>query len=274
MGNPLKKKRIGIIGCGNMGEALVSGLLASRAITKQNLCGCEPRRERRNHLRKKYGLRFEKGAAATAAKSDIVVLAVKPQDIDTVLAEIAGSLRQGKLVVSIAAGITTGHIEGSCRAGIPVVRVMPNSPALVRKGVSGLCRGKYATRQHEKTVLEIFRVLGEVVFIREKLLNAVTAVSGGGPAYFYYLIESLVKAGKRCGLTRVDARKLVFLTAAGSIALLVESGKEPEMLRKAVTSKGGTTEAAFRVLEKRGFARMVEEAIVQAERRARELSRD
>ncbi len=270
----LADKKIGVIGLGNMGGAIVNGLLSSGAVKKANIIGFDSDAAKRAAAVKKYGISATtRSILEVAAHCDIVIFAVKPQNIDEVLAEIS-FYGKNRLYISIAAGITTRRIEKAL-ARIPkprVIRVMPNTPALVGEGISAICKGRYAAAKDLKVANEIFSSVGEVVNLNEKHFDVVTAVSGSGPAYFFYFKEALIETAVSLGMDRVTAKRLVSKTALGSARLLIGSGQEPGVLRQRVTSKGGTTEQAIKVFDRSGMKRIVGKAVAAAVRRSKELS--
>lgn len=265
-------KTIGVIGCGNMGAALLSGLIRRRTVAASRVMVADADAEKLRSISRSLRIKTT-DCNCEAAGQSVVLLAVKPQQMEPVLNEIRSSLTHKPLVISIAAGISTAWIEKQAGGKIPVIRVMPNTPALVGKGISAIARGRYASAAHEKLALEIFRSVGETVVVSEKAINAVTAVSGSGPAYFFFLMEQMMVAGKRLGLKPEVARALVLATAEGAAQLALQSSDEPSVLRQRVTSKGGTTEAALKVFEKKKAGQAVQQAIFAATRRARQLGK-
>lgn len=252
-----------------MGGAILGGLISSGAVKRDAAVGFDNDPAKCAVARKKYAIAIS--GVEALAHCDIVILAVKPQNMEGVLEEI--SLYGGdRLYISIAAGITTARIEKTLGARPRVIRVMPNTPALVGEGISALCKGRYASAKDLKAADEIFSGVGETVNISEKYFDLVTAVSGSGPAYFFYLKEALIGAALRLGMDRATARKLVSKTALGAARLLMESGSDPEDLRRRVTSKGGTTEQAIKVFERSGMKKIVEKAVMAAAKRSRQLS--
>ena len=266
-------ERIGFVGGGNMAEALIKGLIASGVYGGSDIVVSDVRAERLSYLKEEYGVRTTDENAVTA-KARIVVLAVKPQNMGEALSSIKGALGRESLIISIAAGVKVERITEAL-GDAAVVRVMPNTPALVGEGASGLYANKKA-RGMVGEALEIFLAVGKAVMVeKEELIDAVTAVSGSGPAYYFLLMEEMIKAGVELGLSEEDAAELVLQTAKGAAALALEAGKEgegPAELRGKVTSPGGTTEAAMEVLSKRKFGAMIAEAIKRAEERSKELS--
>ena len=261
-------QKIGIIGAGNMAEALIKGL---RACGIKNVLISDVISARLALLRKKYSAKPVSSNMELARKCRIIILAVKPYDIDGVLRGIKACLTYRHLVISIAAGIRTGRIE-KIIGKIPVVRVMPNTPALIRKGISGACCGRFATRKDQDAAIKILSSVGKVVNVDEKFMDVVTAVSGSGPAYFFFLEEALIDSAKKYGMSEATARKLVVDTAFGASSLALETGEHPRGLRQKVTSRGGTTEAAFKVFDQAGLKNIIEKAVDAAIKRARALS--
>ncbi|MGN6782620.1 MAG: pyrroline-5-carboxylate reductase [Marmoricola sp.] len=238
---------VAIIGAGVMGETLLSGLLRAGTPAEQLLV-CEKRAERGIELSDRYGVRVLADAAAVAG-ADTVVLVVKPQDMSDVLAEVGPHLAKGQLLVSLAAGTTTAFIEQHLPEGIAVVRVMPNTPALVDEGMAAISAGTHCDEHHLLRAEELLRATGRVVRVPEKQQDAVTAISGSGPAYLFFVVEAMIEAGVHLGLPRTTATELVVQTVVGSAKLLRETGEHPTVLRERVTSPGGTTAAAIRALE-------------------------
>ncbi len=258
--------KISFIGCGNMGEAILAG------IHKDHTCyACEPRADRQATLKKKYRVTF--GMVADVVKvADVVILAVKPQDLADVLAEMRTLPIQKKLVISIAAGVTTGSLEKKL-GGARVVRVMPNLPAMTGEGMSGLCRGKKATSKDVALAQGFFDAIGRTVIVSEKMMDAVTAVSGSGPAYVFLFVECWMNAARKLGFSEKEASALVYQTLAGSVHMLAKSADPAATLRQRVTSKGGTTQAATDVFLKKNISGMFDAALKAARDRARDLSK-
>lgn len=263
--------KVAIIGGGKMGEALIGGLVHA-GWNPTDLTVCEVHPERRKTLSDRYGVVGAGGVAEAVADTMRVVLAVKPQDFDAVLAELGGALEPGALVISIAAGIPTRFIESRVPAGVAVVRAMPNTPALLREGITAIAPGSHATAEHVAAAAEILREVGGVVHLAEKHLDAVTGVSGTGPAYVFFLAESLIEAAVGVGLPRDTAIELTIQTILGSARMLRETGKHPVELREEVTSPGGTTVAAMRVLEREGVRSAFLDAVRAATERSHELA--
>ena len=266
---PDKQEALAILGGGKIGEALLSGLLRGNR-TASDIVVAEKHSERREFLAKTYGVRVTDPVAAVTSAQTLVV-AVKPQDIDALLREIAGAVGQQHLVVSVAAGVTTARIEAQLADGVPVVRCMPNTPALVDQAMTAISAGSHASDEHMAVADSLLACVGRVVQVPESQLDAVTALSGSGPAYFFYLVEAMIDAGILLGLPRTLAAELIVQTAIGSAVMLRDSGEHPVQLREAVTSPGGTTIAAIRELEIHGVRAALLAAIEAAAARSREL---
>lgn len=265
--------RIAVIGGGRIGEALIAGLLESGRASK-DLVVVEPVPARAELLADRFGIRAT-GVVADAAKSaDLIVIAVKPHDVDGVLTEL-GKAELGddrdQVLLSLAAGIPTLRFEAKLPAGFPVVRAMPNTPMLVGQGISAIAPGRYARKEQLALVTEVLQSVGKVVTVAESQLDAVTAVSGSGPAYFFLVVEAMIDAAVGLGLGRDVAAQLVAQTMLGSAALLEESGQSAAELRAGVTSPAGTTAAAVRELERAGVRSAFYEALNAAKRRSVEL---
>ncbi len=238
---------VAILGAGVMGEALLSGLIRAGR-RAEGILVTERRPERGKELVDRYGVSYVSNAEA-AQRAETLAIVVKPQDMGSLLDEIAPHVRVGQLVVSLAAGITTGFIESRLPAGVAVVRVMPNTPALVDEGMAGISPGANCDEGHLHQAEKLLEATGRVVRVPEKQLDAVTAISGTGPAYVFYVVEAMIEAAVHLGLPRSTATELVVQTLVGSAKLLRETGEHPTVLREGVTSPGGTTAAAIRRLE-------------------------
>lgn len=264
-------KRIGIIGCGNMGQALLSGL--SKVLEKSvSLMVSEIDAARRDEIQEKYRIIVEIDNNNLVKFSDVIILAIKPKDFEQVLRhEVCCGASKNKLLISVAAGITTAYIEKIVGKDVPVIRAMPNMAAVIGESVSAICAGCSASAEHVKLAREIFSTIGDVVEVKEDLMDAVTAVSGSGPAYFFYLVEALIEAACVLGLDEDNAKSMVIKTALGSAKLLETMKETPAELRRRVTSKGGTTEAAIQVFEAKKIGQIVKKALKEACRRSKKL---
>jgi pyrroline-5-carboxylate reductase len=264
--------RVAILGGGKMGGALLAGLLDA-GYEPADLVVAEPEAARRHELEVAHpGVRIVPSPAWAVADVDVVVVAVKPGDVPAALESAGTALGAATLVVSIAAGVTIAELE-ACAPGRPVVRAMPNTPAVVRAGASALAAGSRATDAHLETAEALLSAVGSVERVPESLLDAVTGLSGSGPAYVFLVVEALVEAGVLNGLPRPVATRLVAQTLLGSARLLTESGDTPEALRAAVTSPGGTTAAGLAALEAAGVRAAFLDAVTAATERSRELGR-
>jgi pyrroline-5-carboxylate reductase len=261
---------IAILGAGKMGEALLSGVL--RAGRRPAELMVTARREERGVLlRERYGVEVATNAEA-AKRAETLILAVKPQDMAVLLQDVAPHMPAGRLVISIAAGIPTSFVESRLPQGVPVVRVMSNTPVHVDQAMSVISAGSHADEEHLKRAEELLAPVGKVLRIPESLQDAATALSGSGPAYFYYLVEAMVDAGILLGMPRAAALEMVIQSAVGAAVMLRDSGEHPVLLREAVTSPAGTTINAIRELERHGVRAAVIEAIESARDRGRELA--
>jgi pyrroline-5-carboxylate reductase len=260
---------IAVLGAGKMGEALISGMLRA-GVSPGGVVAAVRRSERGSQLRDGYGIEVT-GAAAAASRASTVVITVKPQDMATLLDEIGSAVTAGQLVISVAAGITTSFIESRLAAGVPVIRVMSNTPVLVDEAMSVISAGSHVTEQHLRQAEELLQPVGKVLRIPESQQDAATALSGSGPAYVYFLVEAMVDAGILLGMPRSTALEMVKQAVYGAATMLRDSGEHPVILREAVTSPGGTTINAIRELERHGVRAAFLAAIESARDRGREL---
>lgn len=260
-----------MIGAGTMGQALLNGLLA-QGMPRRSLGAADAQAKMRETVRARFGVWTTSDNAALTVRSDVIILAVKPQQCPELVRQLAGSLSRRHLVISIAAGVTLRWLDTRL-PGVPLVRVMPNLPATVGCGFAGIAAGQGTTRRHRDVALAIFSSVGTVVELPERQLNALTAVSGSGPAYVFFLVEALERAARTLGLPAPVASAAVRRTLEGSARLLAAADVPPAELIRRVASKRGTTEAALKVLERRRVAAHLVEAIRAAARRAQELSR-
>ncbi|MCJ7615272.1 MAG: pyrroline-5-carboxylate reductase [Desulfobacterales bacterium] len=278
-------KKIGFIGSGNMGEAFVSALIQTGIFSSSMIYASDISEKRLDILNRTYGISVIKDNFKLFSECEIVILAVKPQHIYQVLSQISEhedyQIPNRKIVISIAAGIPLRKIEdllyntldNESRERLPIIRVMPNTPALVLAGMSGMSPNKYAKAEDVETIKIILRAIGKVIEFKEQDLDAVTALSGSGPAYVFYIAEAMIDGGIKVGLEPDKAAVLTFTTIQGALKLMEESNESPEILRQKVTSPGGTTEAAFKILDKNRVKQNIIEAIEAAKRRSKELSR-
>jgi len=268
----MNERRIAIVGCGKIGESLLAGLLSSGWREPGELVATGRREERLAELRDRYGVDATRSNEEAVAGAGVVVIAVKPQDFDALLGEIGPTLSAEQTVLSVAAAIPTAAIEQRIAPSVPVVRAMPNAPATVHEGIAGICAGAHASDEHLAAAEEVLSHLGAVVRVPERYMDAVTAVSGSGPAYFALLAEAMIEAGILLGLSREISTQLVVQTMLGTAKLLRDEAMHPVELREAVTSPGGTTIRAIRELERAGVRAAFLNAIQAAMERSRELA--
>lgn len=276
-------KTIGFIGAGTMGEAMISAVIQVGVFAPSAITASDVSPDRLDALKRLYNIKTTEDNFELFSACDIVILAVKPHHVVSILSGIAAGrgyrIINRKLVISIAAGIPITKIEAclypsldvASRSLLPIIRVMPNTPSLVLAGMSGMSPNSHATQDDLATAEKILKAMGNVIVFKEADLDAVTAVSGSGPAYVFYYIESMIEAGIKAGLSSADAAELVLTTIKGAVKLLEDRGDSPEHLRRLVTTPGGTTEAALKVLETRHFKQAIVDAIAAAAEKAREI---
>ncbi|HET6610996.1 MAG TPA: pyrroline-5-carboxylate reductase [Kofleriaceae bacterium] len=262
---------IAFLGAGNMAEALIRGLVKSPEITPDQVTASAPRAERRATLTETYGIATTADNNELCRAADVVVIAVKPQILDRVLGQVAGDIKSSALVVSVAAGIPTAAIERRLGDGARVVRAMPNTPALVGAGATAICRGRHATDDDMAVAKSLFDAVGMTVTVDESQLDAVTGLSGSGPAYIFLILEALADAGVKVGLSRRDGQLLAAQTVMGSAKLLLDTNEHPGKLKDMVTSPGGTAIVGLHTLEAGGLRTTLINAVEAATLRARQL---
>ena len=267
----MKSQRIGMLGAGNMAGALIRGLLASKSVTAEQIVASDVRAEHLKELEAKYGIKTFSDNRELAAASNLVVLAVKPQVIDRVLDQMADSFAPDTLLVSIAAGVPIRSLEARLPAHVRVVRAMPNTAAIALAGATGIAPGSRATQADIDVTQALFAAVGRSVVLDESLIDAVTGLSGSGPAYVMVIIEALADGGVKVGLHRDTALLLAAQTVYGSAKLLLETGEHPGRLKDMVTSPGGTAIAGLHTLEAGGIRRTLIDAVESAAKRAAEL---
>jgi len=265
-------RRIAILGGGKIGESLLAGLLSAGWRKPEEIVVTGRRQERIDELTKRYGVETTLSNADAVSGAAFIVIAVKPQDFDVLLGEVGGLLSAEQTVLSVAAAMPTAQIEQHLSDGVPVLRAMPNAPATVHEGVAGLCAGAHADDTHLAMAEEVLTHVGRVVQVAEPYMDAVTAVSGSGPAYFALLAEAMIEAGILLGLSREVSTELVVQTMLGTAKLLRDEKMHPVELREMVTSPGGTTIRAIRELERAGVRAAFLNAIQAAMERSRELA--
>lgn len=265
-------QRLAVIGGGRMGEAIVAGLVAAKTLPAEDIVVAEPDGKRRRTLEVAHGVTAVPSGREAVPGASTVLLAVKPQVIDAVAADLAQVLEPGTLVVSIAVGVSSSRLESVLPAGTAVVRVMPNTPAMVREGMSVVSGGMEASAEQVEYVRTLFAVLGKAIVLDERHQDAAAAISGSGPAYAALFVDALARAGVRHGLPRDVAQTLAVQTLRGTAGLIDATGQHPEQIVDAVTSPGGTTIAAVEALEANGFRSAIAEAVAAAVARAKELA--
>jgi pyrroline-5-carboxylate reductase len=265
-------RRIAILGAGRIGQSLLAGLLSSGWRKPGDIIVTGRREELLKELADRHGVEATLSNTEAVTDAGLIVIAVKPQDFDALLGEIGGLLTPEQTVLSVAAAIPTTQIEARLAAGVPVVRAMPNAPALVHEGIAGICAGAHAGDEHLDLSEDVLTHLGRVVRVPERYMDAVTAVSGSGPAYFALLAEAMIDAGILLGLGRETSTQLVVQTMFGTAKLLRDEEMHPVELREAVTSPGGTTIHAIRELEQAGVRAAFLNAIQAALDRSKELA--
>ena len=269
----IKGRRVGFVGGGNMAEALIRGLLDTHLVPADLLAATDVRPERTAQLARQFAITAHADNARLVREADVVVLAVKPQVMATVLAEIGPTVTARHLLISIAAGVSTAAIRAALGKDARIIRVMPNTPALVGQGAAAIARGKGIGPEDLATAEEIFGAVGRAVVLDEEQMDAVTGLSGSGPAYVAIVIESLADGGVRMGLDRATAMTLATQTVLGAARLLAETGMHPGALKDMVSSPGGTTIAGIAALEEGGIRTALIQAVERATQRSRELGR-
>ncbi len=264
---------IGFIGGGNMGEALIRGLIAASLFSRERISVYDLNPSRIEYLEKEFGIKGHRSIGEIAESSGIIVLAVKPQVISQVLDTVGSHLSHKPLVLSIAAGVTLSLLEGRLPEGTAVIRVMPNAPALVQKGASALSRGKRVTTEQMEMGMVLFGAVGKSVEVDEKQMDTVTGLSGSAPAYILLVIEALIDAGVLMGLPRQTARDLVVQTVVGTSTMLEITGKHPGELKDMITSPGGTTIHGLQVLESYSVRAALMDCVEAASLRSAELGK-
>jgi pyrroline-5-carboxylate reductase len=267
-------QRIAFIGAGNMAMALIEGLIASGTVPASKIVASDPRGEVLAQLAKKHGFAAAASNLEAVGNADVVVLSIKPQVFPTVLPELAPALARDPLVISIAAGVPLAAIEAWLGANVRVVRAMPNTPALVAVGATAIAAGARATDDDMRIAEAVFSAVGLVKRVEERFMNAVTALSGSGPAYVYLLAEAMTEAGIAAGLPAEVAAALATQTVAGAGKLLGQSSDPPATLRRNVTSPGGTTHAAIEIFEAGALRELVTKAVLAATKRGAELGEE
>ena len=269
-----KQFAVGVIGVGNMGAALVRGIIEKGTMTAESVIVCDLDRDLVSRVCKDLGVVDGTEATHVARSADLVILAAKPQNLNSLLKQISPSINANQTIMSIAAGVTTHSIEKGLGGQPSVIRVMPNLPALVGEGISVICGGSYATEPDFERVEQVLNAVGVCIKAKEQMMDPVTALSGTGPAYVFHTMEAMIRSGIDMGMSPEMAERLVIHTVFGAAMLAMKSDLDPTSLREAVTSRGGTTDAAISHLEENGYSRLVVEAILAAMDRSEELGRE
>jgi pyrroline-5-carboxylate reductase len=269
----LKNRRVGLVGTGNMGEALIHGLLHGHLCRPDQILCSDTRPERLKAIREKYGVKGTSHNTEVVKQSDLIIIAVKPQIMKNVVEEIAKYLNLSKLIISIAAGVPLEAIESCAKKELKLIRVMPNICVSVREGVSAIAGGRHALKEDLMMAKTIFDSVGKSLFIDEYLLDAVTGLSGSGPAYIFLIIDALADAGVKVGLSRDDALILASQTVLGAAKMLIETGEHPGKLKDMVTSPGGTAIAGLHTLEEGGLRTTLINAVEVATQRSEALGK-
>ena len=265
------RKPLGIIGGGNMGEALMAGVIQSGLLSPEEIRFFEPRVERRDFLREKYQTLATKSNLDLVTHSPITILAVKPQSVPEVLPEIGPALKKDQLLISICAGVPLDYLQSYCPHPLRMIRAMPNTPALIQRGATALAPSAHAQAEDISTAEAIFQAVGITVIVKESLMDAVTGLSGSGPAYVFAVIEALAAGGVKEGLSQEAALALTTQTVLGAAHLIQSTGKHPATLRDQVCTPGGTTIAGLYAMEEGGFRLALMNAVIAATLRSREL---
>jgi pyrroline-5-carboxylate reductase len=267
-----KRMRLGIVGCGQMGEALLRGMLTAALVEPEGVLGADPDQERMNMIVQRYGIRTARDSRAVAQGGvEVLLLAVKPQAINELFAELKGAVSDRTLVISIVTGVQLVRLEAELGERTRVVRAVPNTPALVGSGMTAVAGGAHVSPDDLKTAVDLFNAVGTTLVVEERHMNAVTGLSGSGPAYAFVMIEALADGGVKAGLARDVALQLAARTLAGAAQLLLQTGEHPGQLKDRVASPGGTTIAGLRELEAGGVRAALINAVEAAAMRAAEL---
>ncbi len=265
-----QNKKIGFIGAGVMGKAIIGGLIESGFVKKENIFASEINQELANKVSNELGIIASTDNKKISSDSDILFICTKPFIIKNILEEIKNNINEKTLIISIAAGVSSETIENCINKPVPVIRTMPNTPVLVKEGMVALCRGKHVTDEHIKLAQGLFEQIGKCIEVPEKLINAVTGISGSGPAFMYLIIDALADGGVKKGLPKKTAIEMAAQTALGAAKMVLETGKHPAVLKDEVTTPGGTTIAGLMTMEERGvrsaLARTVQNTVEMADK--------
>jgi pyrroline-5-carboxylate reductase len=272
MGIDLSGKRVAVLGAGKMGGILLKALLEKGLLRPESTCATVAHEERARSLSQKLGINVGTDNVAAVRNADIILIGLKPQVVEEVAAQIQPVATAKQLFISVAASVSTGHIERALGLNAPVIRAMPNTPCLLGVGITAICRGKFANAEHLELASALFAVGGRTVIVDEKHMDAVTALSGSGPAYIYIILESLAEAGVKVGLPRDVATLLAAQTTLGAATVVLETGDHPALLKDAVTTPAGCTIDGILELEEGKLRVTLIKAVVKAAQRAKELA--
>ena len=267
------EKTIGFIGAGKMATAIINGLIRSELFDKKNIMASEPNKEYAHKIEKELGIKIVHNNREVAADADIILLAVKPFVVKDVLTEIEDKIDNSKLIITIAAGISSKKVEDILEKKARVIKVMPNTPALLATGMSAVCKGENATEEDFEEVIKIFESVGKVIKAKESDIDAITGVSGSGPAFYYYIINEIAKAGEKLGLDYQTALTLSAQTALGSAKMILESGVDPEQLITNVTTPGGTTAEGNKVLNESNISEILFETVNKTAQKSHQMGK-
>ncbi|NIR51200.1 pyrroline-5-carboxylate reductase [candidate division KSB1 bacterium] len=267
----LSESKIAIIGAGKMGETLIGSLLEAKAVSKDDMVATAKHEERVAIISKKYGVRSTTDNRDAVKSADVVILCVKPQAVREVLDEIKNTVAVKQLLISIAASVSTAYWEKHLGKNVPVVRTMPNTPCLIRKGMTAICPGQYASDDHLRRAEDIFKQLGKTIILDEKYMDAATGLSASGPAFIYIVIESMAEGGVKVGLPRAIATELAAQAVFGGASMVLETREHPALLKDGVTTPAGCTIDGIMELEEGGLRVTLIKSVVKATQRASEL---
>lgn len=266
------KKRVAVLGAGKMGGILLGALLEKRLLSRKTTVATVQHEDKAHSLSEKWGISVGSDNRAAARDADIILLCVKPQVVEEVIAQIRPSVHPRQTIISVAASVATGQMEKALKRPVPVVRSMPNTPCVIGCGMTALCGGKFATAKHLEMASALFGVVGRTVVVDEKHMDAVTGLSASGPAYIYIILESLAEAGVKVGLPRDIATLLAAQTTLGAASVVLQTGHHPAMLKDAVTTPAGCTIDGILELEEGKLRVTLIKAVVKAAQRAKELA--
>ncbi len=266
-------KKIGFIGAGKMAQAIIKGIIRSNFFTKEDIFAAEPNVEAGSKVAAEFGIKVFNNNKELAQNVDIIVFAVKPFIVADVIADIKDVVDEDKMIVSILAGISTKYIQETLGSSVPVIRVMPNTPALVNEGMTAVCKGSQANGKDLEFAKELFECLGKVIEVDESQIDIVTAISGSSPAFFYYFIDEIARSAEKMGFDYKTALLSAAQTALGSAKMILETGIEPSVLIDNVTTKGGTTEVGMNILRDRGLDKIVYEALLGTAEKSKNLGK-